>query len=53
MLVNMYCSDLILDVELLFHFSLRKVQRCQYYLVGAQSSTQALLNKNIKIKMTF
>lgn len=51
MLVDMYCPDLIGDVELLFHFSLKKVQRCQHYLLGAQNSMQALMNKNIKIKM--
>lgn len=52
MLVTRYCPDLIHDVELLFHFSL-KVQRCQHYLVGAQNSIQALLNKNIKINLPF
>lgn len=51
MLVNMFCPDLIRDVELLFHFSLKKVQRCQHYLLGAQNGMQALLNKNSKIKM--
>lgn len=51
MLVNMFCPDLIRDVELLFHFSLKKVQRGQHYLLGAQNGMQTLLNKNSKIKM--
>lgn len=53
MLANMYCPDLIHDVELLFHFSLKKVQRRQHYLAAAQNSIQALLNKSIKINMPF
>lgn len=49
--VNMYCPDLISDAELPFHFILNKeVQRCQCYLLGAQSSMAVLPNKNIQIK---
>lgn len=49
--VNMYCPDLISDADLPFHFILNKeVQRCQRYLLGAQSSMAVLPNKNIQIK---